>query len=248
MENELVIEHLKVRVGNKEILHDINMVIPQGETHLLLGANGCGKTTLLMTIMGMPQYKIVSGEIKYKGRVINDMAIDERAELGIGLSYQKPPEIKGVTLKKLLHTVSEASAIDYEALGQLNMENYLDRDINLSFSGGEIKRAEILTLLHQNPDFIMMDEPESGVDIENLKIIGGVAQRLLDKTDEIKIKERKKSGLIITHTGYILEYIEADKAYIMIDGRMTCSGNPHELFREVQKHGYRKCAECAELI
>ncbi len=247
MQNELIIENLKVEIEGKEILHGVNLHIPQGETHLLLGPNGCGKTTLLMTIMGMPQYKVTNGKIIYKGTDITKMTIDQRARLGIGVAFQKPPTIKGVTVSKLLETISGGKHnIDFSKADELNMRNYFDRDINLGFSGGEIKRSEILTLVHQKPDFIMMDEPESGVDIENLKIIGKVAQRLLDKTEDIKIINRKKIGLIITHTGYILDYIEADRAYIMINGNITCHGNAHEIFREIQKHGFNDCANCAQ--
>ena len=243
--NELIVEDLHVNVGEKEILSGVSFNIPEGETHILFGPNGCGKTTLLMTLMGFPKYKISSGRIIYKGVDITEMPMHERAKLGMGISFQKPPVVKGVLLKKIISILAEGEKnIDQKMIEELNMKNYLYRDLNEGFSGGEIKRSEMLQLAHQRPDLLMMDEPESGVDIENLKVLGNVAQTLLQRTLEVKIKDRKKIGLIITHTGYILDYVNADKAYIMIDGQLTCSGNAMEIFKEIQTKGFKGCFLC----
>jgi len=114
---------------------------------------------------------------------------------------------------------------------KLRMQNLLHRDINLGFSGGEKKRSELLQLLAQNPNFLFLDEPESGVDIENMDIMGKVLGDFLERH---QVKKRKKSGLVITHTGYILDYVNADKGYILIDGEMICSGNPYQMFEMIK--------------
>lgn len=243
LKNILEIKNLNVSIEDTEILKNVNLKIPEGETHILLGPNGCGKSTLLMTIMGFPKYRVTKGKIFYKEQNITEMPMNKRAELGIGVSFQKPPAVKGVTLSKMLEvTAGGKEKIDLKCAETLNMKNYLHRDLNLGFSGGEIKRSELLQLAHQNPDLVLLDEPESGVDIENLKILGEVSKTLLEK--DKKIHCRRKIGLIITHTGYILDYIEADKAHVMIDGQIKCDGNAHEIFNMIQKEGFKECVEC----
>jgi len=246
MENyELIIENLRVEIDGKTIIKKIDLQIPKGQTHILFGPNGCGKTTLLMTIMGFPAYKVTRGTIYFKGKDITNLPMDERARLGIGVSFQKPPTVKGVTLSRILREINGMdSPLKKNKIAELNMGDYLSRDLNQGFSGGEIKRSEMLQLAHQNPDLILMDEPESGVDIENLKIIGRIAKELLQKNLDTRIRDRVKMGLIITHTGYILDYVNADMAYIMIDGEINCKGNPVEIFQEIQQKGFRGCMEC----
>jgi len=128
----------------------------------------------------------------------------------------------------------------------LDLKEFLDRDVNYGFSGGEIKRTELLQLLAQDPDLVLIDEPESGVDLENIALIGQAVNRLLKR--DITLRERsqhpKKTGLIITHTGYILDYVKADRGHVMVGGRIGCSGNPRELLENVRKHGYEGCIEC----
>ena len=242
--NKLEIKNLHVKVEDEEILNGVDLTIPQGETHILFGPNGCGKSTLLLTIMGYPKYKVTKGKIKFKGKNITKMSLNERAKLGIGVMYQHPPSVKGVALKKLLKIIDKDEKLRKTDIKDLNLKNYLNRDLNLGFSGGEMKKSEILQLIHQNPDLVLLDEPESGVDIENLKIIGNKAKNLLQKSLDYKIKNRIKMGLIITHTGYILDYIEADKAYVMVDGEISCHGNPHEIFDEIQTNGFEGCIKC----
>ena len=239
----LEIDNLHVEVGEREILHGISLTIPDGQTHVLLGPNGSGKTTLLRTIMGFGSSKVTAGKIVFNGVDVTKKPIDERARLGMGIMFQRPPTISGLKLGKFINATKN---IDDEHVSKLvekmHMTKFLDRDVNAGFSGGEIKRSEILQLLVQNPSFVMLDEPESGVDVENMALLGKAAASLLQK--DIHIKIRSKSGLIITHTGYILDYLEADVGYVLIEGYLQCTGNPREILKSVKESGYKECMIC----
>jgi Fe-S cluster assembly ATP-binding protein len=239
----LHIEDLHVKVGEKEVLHDINLHINEGETHVLLGPNGSGKTTLLMAIMGFSNYTITEGKILFKGEDVTGMHAHERAKRGIGMLFQRPPTISGLKLGKLLTAIARDKKEDITELARsVHMDKFLERDINKGFSGGEIKRSEVLQLMIQNPDFIMLDEPESGVDLENISLMGAAIGSLLEKDKHI-IK-RQKSGLVITHTGYILDYLETDRGHVMCDGQIKCHGNPREILMDIKQRGYKECLEC----
>jgi Fe-S cluster assembly ATP-binding protein len=239
----LHIEDLHVNVGDKEVLHDINLHIAEGETHVLLGPNGSGKTTLLMTLMGFSNYTITKGRILFKGEDVTKMHADERSKRGMGMLFQRPPTISGLKLGKLLTAISRNKNDDVPALARsVHLDGFLERDINKGFSGGEIKRSEVLQLMIQNPDFLMLDEPESGVDLENISLIGSAIGSLLEK--EKRIVKREKSGLVITHTGFILDYLDADKGHVMCDGEIKCHGNPREILKDIKQRGYRECLEC----
>jgi len=239
----LIIEDLHVNVGEKEVLHDINLHIGVGETHVLMGPNGSGKTTLLMTILGFSNYTITQGKILFKGEDVTRMHAHERAKRGIGMLFQRPPTISGLKLGKLLTAISRTKKEDIPQLAaSVHMDKFLERDINKGFSGGEIKRSEVLQLMIQKPDFIMLDEPESGVDLENISLIGTAIGSLLEKDKHI-IK-RQKSGLVITHTGYILDYLETDRGHVMCDGQIKCHGNPREILQDIKQRGYKECLEC----
>jgi Fe-S cluster assembly ATP-binding protein len=249
--NMLLIEDLQVELGDKILLKHIDLEIKPGETHVLFGPNGSGKTSLLMTIMGYSQYKVTNGRIVFKGVDITYAPINERARLGIGMSYQRPPTINGLKTSQM---VQICGGVDVEALAaRVDFEDFLDRDVNAGFSGGEIKRSELLQLLAQNPDLMLFDEPESGVDLENITLVGKTIAMLLQKDGEIaagdkpKIqikRERTKMGLIITHTGYILDYLTADKGQVLYDGRLSCVTNPREILACVGQTGYQECVRC----
>ncbi len=239
----LQIENLHVDVGDKEVLRDINIHIREGETHVLMGPNGSGKTTLLRTIMGFGNYTITDGRIVFRGRDITDLSIHERARYGMGMMFQRPPTIDGLKLGKLLVATSGNKPEEVaEYASAMNMADFLERDINSGFSGGEIKRSEILQLMVQQPEFVMLDEPESGVDLENISLIGSAIAKILEK--DRHIIDRHKSGLIITHTGYILDYVEADMGHMMCDGQIRCHGNPREILKVIKEKGYRECIKC----
>jgi Fe-S cluster assembly ATP-binding protein len=242
----LDISDLHVEVDGTEVLHDINLHIGWGETHVLMGPNGSGKSTLLKTIMGFGGYTITSGSIIFKGQDITRMPIHERAHLGIGMMFQNPPAISGLKLGKLLTAVSGLKEDEIEALARsVNMGQFLNRDINVGFSGGEIKRSEVLQLKVQQPDFLMLDEPESGVDLENMNLMGREIATLLEK--DVRIVNRRRSGLIITHTGYILDYVDADQGHVIIEGQIRCHGNPREILRLVKEKGYGECLRCKQI-
>ncbi|MGE4374784.1 ABC transporter ATP-binding protein [Methanoculleus receptaculi] len=242
----LDISDLHVEVDGTEVLHDINLHIGWGETHVLMGPNGSGKSTLLKTIMGFGGYTITSGSIVFKGQDITRMPIHERAHLGIGMMFQNPPAISGLKLGKLLTAVSGLKEDEIEALARsVNMGQFLSRDINVGFSGGEIKRSEVLQLKVQQPDFLMLDEPESGVDLENMNLMGREIATLLEK--DVRIVNRRRSGLIITHTGYILDYVDADQGHVIIEGQIRCHGNPREILRLVKEKGYGECLRCKQI-
>ena len=215
--------------------------------HVLFGANGSGKTTLFLTILGFPGYDLVEGKIYFKGVDITEFDTEKRVKLGMGVSFQHPPEIRGVKLGDIVGQLLERSGGggDARALArQLNLsEEFLDRDLNLGFSGGEVKRSEILQLLAQNPDFFMFDEPDSGVDVENVELLGKITNEMLER--EKRPSERKKSGLIISHIGYILNYIKADRAHVMLNGRIACSGITEEIYNHILTEGFEGCvAKC----
>ncbi|HUI67243.1 MAG TPA: ABC transporter ATP-binding protein [Nitrospirota bacterium] len=241
------IRKLSVSVDGKKILNDVNLSIGQGETVVLFGPNGSGKTSLLKTIMGIPQYRVESGNIIYRDEEITKRSIDERARLGIGMVFQNPPAVRGVRLKDILRICMEKAGSYKEEMvnadaDKLNFTEFLDRDINLGFSGGEIKRSELLQLLAQNPGFVMFDEPDSGVDLVNINLVGRVINELLEK--DKREDKRTKGGLIITHAGYILDYVNADRAYVMLNGSVSCSGNPRDILEDIRSKGYEECVRC----
>jgi Fe-S cluster assembly ATP-binding protein len=248
----LRIDDLQVKIGDREVLKHIDLEINPGETHILFGPNGSGKTTLLMTIMGYPQYAVTTGKIVFRGKDITHMPVYERAKLGIGMSYQRPPTIHGLKTRQMVQICAQ-NEIDVQALAaKVNFTDFLERDINAGFSGGEIKRSELLQLMAQDADLLLFDEPESGVDLENIALIGRSISSLLQrdfKRDPHKPQralrtERTKMGLIITHTGFILDYVTADKGQVLYDGMLSCRSNPQEIFKCIKECGYEECMRC----
>jgi Fe-S cluster assembly ATP-binding protein len=249
----LEIKDLTVEVEGKTILKGLNLTIEKGEVHVLFGPNGCGKTTLLLTILGYPSYTVTHGSITFKGVDITDLPTNERVKLGMGVSFQHPPEIRGVRLGDMVNIAQgrKAGVIDEQIVAlakRLNISaEFLNRDVNLGFSGGEVKRSEILQLLAQAPDFIMFDEPDSGVDVENIELIGEIMRELLDRNK--RPSERERAGLIITHSGFVMHYIKADRAHVMLNGQIACSGMPDEITKRIMESGFEKCVElCGQKV
>jgi len=251
----LHIEDLKVELAGRIILEHIDLDIHPGETHVLFGPNGSGKTSLLMTIMGYPQYQVKWGKIFFKGVDITNLPINERANLGIGMSYQRPPTIHGLKTRQMVMLCAKGKDVSPKELAaRVRFQDFLDRDINAGFSGGEIKRSELLQLMSQDPDLMLFDEPESGVDLENIALVGKTIAELLERDgymdkDPTKSryqqkKARTKMGLIITHTGYILDYVNADKGQVLFNGRLSCVTNPREILECIGKSGYEECVRC----
>lgn len=250
----LQVEDLQVEVGDRVILKKINMEIPSGETHILFGPNGSGKTSLMMTIMGFSGYKVTYGKITFKGEDITHMPIHERARLGVGVSFQRPPTINGLKTRSIIEICGQGRSFNIDELAEkLSFSDFLDRDVNYNFSGGEIKRSEMLQLLAQDPDLVLLDEPESGVDLENIVILGDTINMLLNRGVKLKkaqshrqqVENQNKSALVITHTGHILDYITADKGQVLYNGVLCCSRNAREILRWIAEYGYEECVKCS---
>ncbi len=230
----LDVRNLTVSVEGRTILDSVDLTLPDGELHVLLGPNGSGKSSLLAAIMGLPPFQITSGEIWFDGNAIQDMDLHERARLGIGLAYQRPPSLDGVTVRSFANALGAEDRLDGEA-DALDLTDFLGRDMNVGFSGGEIKRWEVLKLVLQDPRLLLFDEPESGVDLEHVTAVGDAIARVVRAPDQ---HGRICSGFVITHTGLILNHVKADRAHIMRDGRILHSGDPQALFKHVQTDGY----------
>ncbi|MEM0215709.1 MAG: ABC transporter ATP-binding protein [Archaeoglobaceae archaeon] len=240
----LRIVNLSVEVDGKRILHNVNLYVKKGETFALFGPNGSGKSTLLNAIVGNPAYKISGGRIIFKKVDITNLPTDERVKLGLGISFQNPPKISGVKLIDILRQCAKLGGREgmiMELAEKLRMKDHLYRSINVGFSGGEVKRSEILQLLLMNPDFVLLDEPDSGVDLENIAIVGSAISELLERDKA----EREKGGIIITHQGHILDYVSADYGVILYKGRVACIGDPKDIITQIRKNGYEGCvARC----
>jgi Fe-S cluster assembly ATP-binding protein len=244
-ENLLEIYNLVVSGDGREILHGLNLAVKPGETNVIFGPNGGGKTTLLMSIMGFPRYKVLRGKIYFKGQDITEMPVDERARLGIGISFQRPPVVRGVKTRDIVLACmrdGENEDLLNDMAERAHMSAFLDRDINSGFSGGEIKRSEMLQLLAQGPDLSLLDEPESGVDLENIALIGQLINEVIGKMHPIR--ERSRSGLIISHTGHILDYVNARTGYVLCGGQIICEGDPRDILNTIKEKGYQECVVC----
>ena len=230
----LQIRNLSVAVDGKPILVGINLNLDDGALHVLLGPNGSGKSSLLGTIMGLPPYDVVDGDIVFDGQPIQALSIQERAKLGIGLAFQRPPSLDGVSVHSFASALKATETLKSQAEA-LDLADFTRRDMNVGFSGGEIKRWEVLKLILQDPRLLLFDEPESGVDLEHVIAIGEAIRKVARTPDA---QGRQRSGLVITHTGLILNHVEADVAHIMKDGRLLHSGDPRALFAHIQSKGY----------
>ena len=234
--------NLGVRIDGRKILENVNLYIQKGQTFALFGPNGSGKSSLLMAIAGNPKYKVYDGRIVFKGVDVTDKTTDERVKMGLGIAYQNPPKIPGVKLRDIIKYCAKIGKTEdrfNEFVELLRMEKLLDRELNVGFSGGEVKRSELLQLLLMNPDFVMLDEPDSGVDLENIAVIGDAINILLER--DKPAEERKKSGIIITHTGHILKYVDADYGVVIYKGRVACIGDPKDILKRVERSGYEEC-------
>ncbi|RKX99187.1 MAG: ABC transporter ATP-binding protein, partial [Spirochaetes bacterium] len=182
---------------------------------------------------------------------ITNLPTYERARLGIGISFQRPPAINGLKLKDMIKICgANDDSLAEKMARKLNLEKFLNRDVNVGFSGGEIKRSELLQLMAQSPKMLLIDEPESGVDLENISLVGETIESLIKGNDHYELprkvikRERKRSGLIITHTGYILDYITADMGAVLYNGAIACQGNPIEILKWIKGKGYKECSRC----
>lgn len=238
----LEVQDLHVSVEGKEILKGINLKLNRGEVIAIMGHNASGKTTLANALMGLPQYIINKGRILFEGVDITNRPIYERARMGIAMAFQSPPSIRGL---KLGDIIALAGGINpwksRDHLGfimnilnkvNLNHSKYMDRDLNVGFSGGEKKRSELAQIFAMKPKLMILDEVDSGVDIDSLKILGNSIKEY--------IEDNNCSSIIITHHRHILQYIKPKKLYIMSNGRIVLSGTFEELIPRIEALGYEK--------
>ena len=241
--NILTISNLYVNAGDKEILAGVDLEVGYGQTHVLMGPNGTGKSTLGLALMGSPKYEITKGNIVFDGEDITEEGANERAKKGIFLSFQNPPEVPGVTLSSFIKSALEqvtgerVKLWDYkkklkETMNLLGMdESYAERDLNVGFSGGEKKKAEILQLLMLDPKLAILDETDSGLDVDAVRIV----------SSGISEYQRRCGGslLVITHSMGIFDSLNVDRAHVMVEGRIVKTGGS-ELIEEVNSNGYSK--------
>ena len=238
----LEVKGLSVKVEDKLILKNVTFSLKQGVSHILFGPNGSGKTTLISTLMGLPGYEVTAGKILFMEQDITGKTVDERSQLGIVVSFQNPPEITGVKLGDLLKLClgksvnDEFSAEEQKQIEAFRLTDFLKRDINVGFSGGERKRSEILQLIFLKPKLLLLDEPDSGVDVESLRLIANEIQRYTESSGA--------SALIITHKGDILEYVKAEYGCILLEGQFHCFTEPMGIYEDIKKLGYEGCVAC----
>jgi Fe-S cluster assembly ATP-binding protein len=236
----LTIDDLHVKVEDKEVLKGVDIKIKQGEIHALMGPNGSGKSTLSFAIMGHPRYEVTKGKVTIDGEDILEKSPDERARSGLFLSFQYPSEIPGVSLSNFLRVALNAnrkekiSVMDfrkllYEKMDMLKMDHsFANRYVNEGFSGGEKKRCEILQMAVLRPKFALLDETDSGLDVDALKIVAQGVKSLVGPTLGV---------MIITHYQRILHHIKPDRVHILFNGKIVKSGGP-ELAMEIEEKGY----------
>lgn len=239
----LEIKDLCVNVDEKEILHDINLSVNPGEVHVLMGPNGAGKSTLGFAIMGNPRYTITNGSVCFDGEDITEESTEKKANKGIFLSFQNPIEVPGISLGNFIRNALERKTEkkirlwDFKkkmksALEVLQMNpEYADRDLNVGFSGGEKKKAEILQMLMLKPKLAILDETDSGLDVDAVKTVS------------IGIEEYKKEVggalLIITHSTRILDALDVDKVHVLVDGKIVTTSDK-SLIEDINENGFER--------
>ncbi|MBI3324928.1 MAG: Fe-S cluster assembly ATPase SufC [Candidatus Omnitrophica bacterium] len=240
MNELLVVDNLHVAVEDKEILKGLKLTVQAGEVHALMGPNGSGKSTLSFCLMGHPKYRVTAGRILFQGQSIAALSPDERAKAGMFLAFQYPTAIPGVTITNFLRSAlksvrgGEVSVRDFRQLVKAQMkeldikDGFMNRYVNDGFSGGEKKRLEILQMAVLQPKLAVLDETDSGLDIDALKIVASGINNL---------RNPQRGMLLITHYQRILDYIKPDHVHVMIEGAVVKSGGP-ELAMELESQGY----------
>jgi Fe-S cluster assembly ATP-binding protein len=236
----LEIDNLRATIGDKEILKGLSLVINKGEVHAIMGPNGSGKSTLANVLMGNPNYVVTSGEVRFKGEVINGLAADERARRGLFLAFQYPVAIPGVTMVNFLRQavnakrgedlpIREFRQLLFEKMDLLKVDQeFARRYVNDGFSGGEKKRAEMLQMAMLQPQMAVLDETDSGLDIDALRTVAESVNALMNP---------EMALLLITHYQRLLNYIKPQFVHVLIDGRIARSGGP-ELAEQLELTGY----------
>ena len=240
MSATLTVKGLKAGVGEKEILHGIDLVINPGETHVFMGPNGAGKSTLGNAIMGHPAYEVTEGSITYGDLDLLEETADKRAKAGLFMTFQNPIEVPGITVANFMRNAIEMRTGERVKLWNFRKkvkeianiltipEDYADRDLNVGFSGGEKKKAEILQLLILDPDLAILDETDSGLDVDAMRIVAGGVN---------KMRTPETSTIVITHYERLLDMIRPDVVHVLYQGRIVKTAGP-ELAKEIEMRGY----------
>ncbi len=241
----LKIKNLKVKAaaeGNKdkkreEILKGINLDIKRGAVHILLGPNGSGKSALVQTVLGNPRYKITSGEIYFKDEKITNLAPEKKTKKGIALAWQNPPNIRGVSFSDVLKRVSVGKNNQSNEINE-KYKSILEKEISTNLSGGEKKIAEITQILSLDPELVIFDEIDSGLDMKKVKEIANIIKgEFISKNVAI---------LLITHSGEILDFLKPDTTSVLVNGKIICSQNDHKkILKTINQYGYEKCKKHA---
>ena len=241
----LNLKNVKSEVEGKEILKGVDLTINKGEVHVIMGPNGAGKSTLASILVGHPKHEVVGGQILLEGEDITELEVDERAQKGIFLSFQYPEEIPGLTVEDFLRTAKEAVTGEKQYIMQFHNElvekmeklhinpEYAERHLNVGFSGGEKKKNEILQMAVLEPKLAILDETDSGLDIDATKIVFEGVQ---------KLKTKDTALLIITHYDKVLEHLKPDFVHVLMDGKIVKSGGI-EIVEAIEKDGYGKMRE-----
>ena len=239
----LRVSGLSASVGEKQILHGVDLEIGAGETHVLMGPNGAGKSTLGQVVMGNPAYELTAGSIELDGVDITDFEVDKRSRAGLFMSFQAPVEVPGVPLASFLRAiVAQHEELDLkgkkfktrvgEVLEQLDMRSdYLDRELNVGFSGGEKKKIEMLQLLLLRPKMAILDETDSGLDVDALNVVSRAIEAYRTECDG--------TVLIITHNTRILEHVPVDRTHVMVAGRLVAEGDA-ALIGKIDAEGFEQ--------
>lgn len=240
MSNLLNIKGLRASVYGKEILKGLDLNVNQGEIHVIMGPNGAGKSTLSNVLMGHPQYELTHGEIVFNGEVINDIKVNERAKRGIFLSFQYPEEVSGITVENFLRTAKgivdgktqSIFGFKKELMNKMNklhiIPEYANRYLNVGFSGGEKKKSEILQMEILNPKLVILDETDSGLDVDAVKIVSEGVKNFFNE---------EKAIIIITHHNRILESLKPDFVHVLVDGKIVKTSDA-SLVSEIEANGY----------
>ena len=253
MEKEKILEIKDLHAGieGKEILKGINLTVNKGEVHAIMGPNGSGKSTLASVLMGHPKFEVTSGSMKFFGKELNELSADERARLGLFLSFQYPFEIAGLGFTKFLfqsykavHPQEKMGLLDFnkkiqETLAELKIDTaFAKRELNVGFSGGEKKRAEIAQLMLLKPKLAILDETDSGLDIDSLRVVSQAVE---------KLRNPEFSAVVITHYKRILNYLKPDFVHVLVDGKVVESGS-FELAGHLEEKGYSWLSEKAVAV
>jgi len=229
----LELRDLSVAVGGRVVVKRANIVLEEGSTLFLLGPNGSGKSTLLRAIIGYPGLEVLSGSVVFEDEDVTNKPMEYRVSKGLALAHQIPPKLSGVRVRQLLEALCRKTGCDpFEVASYLEIKHLLDREFGKGFSGGELKRAEIALLLAQKPRLPLIDEPDSGVDVDSIEIIARAIERLVKETPY-------RAAIIVTHSALISKYIKPTATCIMISGEVKTCSSP-ELLSEVFEHGFRK--------